>query len=66
MKQMVAEAGIDLEIHVVESNAWVDAVWFGTDDPNGYEECHKEFDVADAYYGRAPDPRRSDADRPAC
>ena len=56
MKQQVAEAGIDLEIHVIESNEWLDAVWFGLDDPNGYEGVHKEFDVADAYYGRAPDP----------
>lgn len=56
LKQQVAEAGINLEIHVVESNEWVDAVWFGVDDPNGYEGVHKKFDVADAWYGRAPDP----------
>jgi peptide/nickel transport system substrate-binding protein len=56
LKQMVADAGIDLVINVVESSQWLDAVWFGVDDPDGYEGVHKTFDVADAYYGRAPDP----------
>jgi peptide/nickel transport system substrate-binding protein len=45
VKQSLAEAGIEIEIILLDSGAWLDEVWFG----------HK-FDITDAWYTREPDP----------
>jgi len=45
VKQSLAEAGIEIEIIIVDSARWLDEVWFG----------HK-FDITDAWYTREPDP----------
>ena len=45
VKQSLAEAGIEVEITLVDSARWLDEVWFG----------HK-FEITDAWYTREPDP----------
>ena len=45
IQQSLAEAGIDIDITVVERSTWLDQVWFGHD-----------FEITDAWYTREPDP----------
>jgi len=45
VKQSLAEAGITINIEIVDSGAWLDQVWFG-----------HQFDITDAWYTREPDP----------
>jgi peptide/nickel transport system substrate-binding protein len=45
IKQSLAEAGIEIEIVVLDSAGWLDEVWFGYN-----------FDLTDAWYTREPDP----------
>ena len=63
IQQNLAEAGIDMEIVIVDSPTWLDKVWFGVDCDTGdwpESRCwagkHKEFDLGDAWYTREPDP----------
>ncbi len=77
IQQNLAEAGIDMEIVIVDSPTWLDKVWFGVDCDTGdwpESRCwagkHKEFDLGDAWYTREPDPDglmqsvfRADSDR---
>jgi len=63
IKHNLAEAGIDMEIVIVDSPTWLDTVWFGLecstpDWPASrcYAGIHKEFDLGDAWYTREPDP----------
>ena len=45
IKQSLAEAGIEIEITIVDSARWLDEVWFG-----------HQFDITDAWYTRESDP----------
>ena len=45
VKQSLAEAGIEIEITLVDTAQWLDQVWFGHD-----------FEITDAGYSREPDP----------
>ena len=77
IQQNLAEAGIEMEIVIVDSPTWLDKVWFGVDCDSGdwpESRCwagkHKEFDLGDAWYTREPDPDglmqsvfRADSDR---
>ena len=63
IQQSLAEAGIDMEIVIVDSPTWLDKVWFGVDCSTGdwpesrcYAGKHKAFDLGDAWYTREPDP----------
>jgi peptide/nickel transport system substrate-binding protein len=63
IKQNLAEAGIDMEIVIVDSPTWLDKVWFGVECSGAdwpvsrcYNGIHKEFDLGDAWYTREPDP----------
>jgi ABC-type transport system substrate-binding protein len=61
--QSLAEAGIEMEIVIVDSPTWLDKVWFGVDCTTAdwpasrcYAGIHKEFALGDAWYTREPDP----------
>ena len=63
IQQNLADAGIEMEIVIVDSPTWLDKVWFGLDcDTADWPESrcwagtHKEFDLGDAWYTREPDP----------
>ncbi len=63
IQQNLADAGIEMEIVIVDSPTWLDKVWFGVDcDTPDWPESrcwagtHKEFDLGDAWYTREPDP----------
>ena len=56
LKQNVAEAGIDMEVVVVDSATWLDKVWFGVECDGGHAGICKEYDIGDAWYTRTPDP----------
>ncbi len=63
IQQNLADAGIEMEIVIVDSPTWLDKVWFGLDcDTPDWPESrcwagtHKEFDLGDAWYTREPDP----------
>jgi peptide/nickel transport system substrate-binding protein len=63
IQQNLADAGIEMEIVIVDSPTWLDKVWFGVDCDTGdwpESRCwagkHKEFDLGDAWYTREPDP----------
>jgi peptide/nickel transport system substrate-binding protein len=77
IQQNLADAGIEMEIVIVDSPTWLDKVWFGVDCDTGdwpESRCwagkHKAFDLGDAWYTREPDPDglmqsvfRADSDR---
>ena len=63
IQQNLAEAGIEMEIVIVDSPTWLDKVWFGVDcntadwpESRCWANIHKEFDLGDAWYTREPDP----------
>ncbi len=63
IQQNLADAGIEMEIVIVDSPTWLDKVWFGVDCDTGdwpesrcWAKTHKEFDLGDAWYTREPDP----------
>jgi peptide/nickel transport system substrate-binding protein len=45
VKQSLAEAGIEIEIVILDDATWLDEVWFG-----------HNFEITDAWYTREPDP----------
>ena len=63
IQQNLADAGIEMEIVIVDSPTWLDKVWFGVDCDTGdwpesrcWAGTHKEYDLGDAWYTREPDP----------
>ena len=63
IQQNLADAGIEMEIVIVDSPTWLDKVWFGVDcntpdwpESRCWANVHKEFDLGDAWYTREPDP----------
>ena len=63
IQQNLADAGIEMEIVIVDSPTWLDKVWFGVDctTPDWpasrcWANVYKEFDLGDAWYTREPDP----------
>ena len=63
IQQNLADAGIEMEIVIVDSPTWLDKVWFGVDCTTAdwpasrcFNGTHKEFDLGDAWYTREPDP----------
>ena len=63
IQQNLADAGIEMEIVIVDSPTWLDKVWFGVDcttadwpESRCWAGVHKEFDLGDAWYTREPDP----------
>ena len=63
IQQNLADAGIEMEIVIVDDATWLDTVWFGLDcntadwpESRCWANIHKEFDLGDAWYTREPDP----------
>ena len=63
IQQNLADAGIEMEIVIVDSPTWLDKVWFGVDcntpdwpESRCWAGTYKEFDLGDAWYTREPDP----------
>ena len=63
IQQNLADAGIEMEIVIVDDPTWLDTVWFGVDcttadwpESRCWAGVHKEFDLGDAWYTREPDP----------
>ena len=63
IQQNLADAGIEMEIEIVDDATWLDKLWFGVDcntpdwpESRCWAGIHKEFDLGDAWYTREPDP----------